>query len=119
MENKENAVQERKASNDKSERNVKLANEIDNKVILLGMKRYAGIGAHLSDIAIALEEFNELLDQFLSTDVKDHEAIGDVLTGINVHVVEHINYHIKHMKRPLGRIIEFCYEDTDNSSESP
>jgi hypothetical protein len=42
-----------------------------------------------------------------------------VLTGINVHVVEHINYHIKHMKRPLGRIIEFCYEDTDNSSESP
>ena len=93
---------------------MKLANEISGKITSLEMKRPpSGIGAHLSDIAIALEKFNELLEKFLSSDVKDHEAIGDVLTSINVQVLEHIYYHIKHLKRPLHRIIEFCYEETD------
>ncbi|MFC1915420.1 hypothetical protein ACFLW4_01835 [Chloroflexota bacterium] len=117
MTQKEKQAEERNPNSDRSKRNVKLANDIDGKITSLGMKRNPGIGAHLSDIAITLEEFNELLEEFLAADVKDHEAIGDVLIGINVHVLEHIYYHIKHLKRPLERIIEFCYEDTNDDSD--
>lgn len=117
MTQKENPVEDRNANSDRTKRNVKLANDIDSKITSLKMKRHPGIGAHLSDIAIALEEFNELLDEFLLTDVKDHEAIGGVLISINVQVLEHISYHIKHLKRPLERIIDFCYVDTKDDSD--
>lgn len=115
MTQKEKPIEDRNANSDRIRRNVKLADEIEDKVEALGMRRPpSGIGAHFSDIAIALEEFNELLNEFLSTDIKDRKTLGSVLTGIEVEVVEHISYHIKYLKRPLGRIIEFCYEDTDN-----
>ena len=117
MAQKENPLLD-KRTKDRIKNNVKLANEISRKVTSLEMRRPpSGIGANLSDIATSLEECNELLDQFLSTDVKDREAIGDVLTSINIEVLEHISYHIKHLKRPLGRIIEFCYEDTKDDGD--
>lgn len=113
MTQKENPALDKRTKN-RIKRNVKLANEIENKVEALEMRRPPyGIGAHLSDIVIALEEFNELVNEFLSTDVKDHETLGWVLTGVKTEA-EHIYYHIKHMKKPLERMIEFCYEEPED-----
>jgi len=106
-------MDEQTNKNDRVKRNVKLANDIDDKIAALGMRRPPGMGAHLSDICIALEESNELINEFLSTDPKDLEKIGETLIAIQVHIIEHINYHIKHVKRPLERVINYCYPEED------
>lgn len=106
------------APKDEAKRHVKLADDIVDKVMALGVPRSAGaLGAHLSDICFALEDCRELIDQLLDTDVKDKDAMESVLIGIRIKVLDHISYHIQHVRRPLQRVIDYCDEEGSTTHE--
>lgn len=101
---------------DKIERNVEMANNIIDKITALGMGHSAGaLGAHLSDICFALEDCRQLIGKLLDTDVKNKDAMEDVLIEIRIKVLDHINYHIKHVRRPLERVIDYCDKEVSTA----
>ncbi|UCH50893.1 MAG: hypothetical protein JSV54_07765 [Chloroflexota bacterium] len=99
---------------DRVNKGIRLSNSFYNKIDSLGIKprTYSGLGADISDIYIELEKYSELVKQLLNTDTKDLEAIGDVLIGIKTSL-QHINWHIKESRRPLERLIDYCFKDQD------
>ncbi len=98
---------------DKIERNVRLAHDIGDKVKELGMKRapIGAMGANLSDLCIDLDDYVKLINQFLEVDIDDKEAIRDILVGIDV-CLDHIRWQCTDVKKPLDRVIDYCYEDS-------
>jgi hypothetical protein len=96
----------------KIQRNVKLAEDIGNKIVSLGMKHYpSGIGADLSDIYLAMEDYKAFVDKLLKLDINDPKIIGNTLVEIQVEL-NHINWHIKESKSPLQRAINYCFEQS-------
>ena len=94
---------------DRVKRNVKLADDIGNKVTSLGFNR-GYMGADLSDIYIEREKYQELIDKFLTTDIKDPEAIGSILIGVRTSL-QHTIYHFRSVRGPLQRLLDYCYKD--------
>jgi hypothetical protein len=92
--------------------NLSLSEKIITKIEKLGMaKPYPGsMGANLSDIYVELMEYQNLVDKWLSTNEKEKVAIGEIFIYMNTSL-EHIEYHIKHVRRSLQRVIEYCYEE--------
>ncbi|GEM_PF-6190579 len=102
-------------SNDKENRtarHLQLAKDIWDKVEALGMRRapVSEMGCTLSDLYMNLEEYRDFLDQFIETDIKDRQALGEVLVDIQV-TLEDITWHANHVKRALKRVIAYCYEE--------
>ena len=92
-------------------KNVKMAVDIQNKIEDLGMNNPpSGIGVNLADIYFTLESFRKLIDKLIGTDAQDKDAMEHVLIEIRIKVLDHINYHTKHVKRPLERVIGYCDE---------
>jgi hypothetical protein len=92
-----------------------LSKNIIDKVEKLGISRppSGSMGANLSDIYIELTKYQNLLDKWLNIDDKEKIAMGEILIYMNTSL-EHIDYHIKHVRRSLQRVIDYCYkEDTD------
>lgn len=99
-------------------KHVKMAADIDEKIAALGMQRPpSSMGAHLSDICFTLEDCRELIDQLLEADVEDKDAMMSVLIGIRVEVLEHLSYHIKRVRRPLQRVIDYCDKEGSTTHE--
>ena len=90
------------------DRNVRLSNDINLKIKDLKFKRYPEIGLHLSDIVISLEVINDLVNNFLEINNEDSVSLGDSLIKLEMEI-SHMNRHAKSLKRPLGRLINYCY----------
>jgi hypothetical protein len=106
-------------SNDKlREYHSLLSKNIIDKVEKIGISRppSGSMGANLSDIYIEVIKYQNLLDRWLTIDNKEKKAMGEVLVYMNTSL-EHINYHIKHVRRSLQRVINYCYEE--NTNEKP
>jgi hypothetical protein len=96
---------------DKSKRNVRLANDIENKVNALKMKRYlrGTMGANLSDICIRLDDYIQLVNKFLEVNPEDKKTMGDILVEIRV-CLEEIKYNCSHVIKTLDKVADYCYE---------
>lgn len=97
---------------DKIQRNLKLAHDIEEKTKELGMKHLTPgtMGVNLSDICIDLEEYIQLVNQFLEVNIEDKRAIGKILVEIRI-CLDAIKWHHNHVKRTLERVIDYCYEE--------
>ncbi|MFA5317066.1 MAG: hypothetical protein WC369_06575 [Dehalococcoidales bacterium] len=97
---------------DKIQRNLKLAHDVEEKTKKLGMKRLppGAMGANLSDICIDLEDYVQLINQFLEANIEDKRAIGEILIEMRVCLNE-IKWHYSQVKRTLERVIDYCYDE--------
>ena len=105
----------------RAQKKAKLAQDITNKLLALGRRRPSTVlGERLSDLYVAFEDNERVVDRFLRTDVKDLKAMGKVLVDIKA-ALDVIRYHIKKVRRPLDGAIHYCYEeDADTqASEEP
>jgi hypothetical protein len=95
--------------------NVEMANSIADLINSLGMRNSKGgqLGADLSDIYFSLRKYRTLLNKLLRTDPNNLEAIQDILVGIKVQVLEHIDWHIKQLKTPMEQVINHCDRKLD------
>jgi hypothetical protein len=96
----------------KIEKNVKLANDIGEKVKALGLRKpTVGImGATLSDLCINLEEYIRLINQFLEANTEDRQKIGEILVEMRV-CLDDVRWHCSHVKKALERVIDYCYDE--------
>lgn len=96
---------------DKTERNVKLANEIADKIKALDMKRppIGTMRATLADLCINLEDDVRLINQFLKVNAEDKRTIGRLLVEMRT-CLDDVRWHYNHVKKILERVIEYCYE---------
>ena len=96
--------------------NVRVANDIIQKLNNLGLKRFncGYIGADLSDIYIEKYVYQGLINKFLTVSLHDPEAIGSVLIKINISL-QHINYHRKSVIKVLEKIIDHLNIDDTKS----
>jgi len=95
-------------------RNVKLSHDFYKKIESLGIKlRLSGLGADISDVYLELERYKESVNRLLNADTKDLETIGGLLIEIKISL-QHINWHIKESRRPLQRLIDYCYKELDD-----
>jgi hypothetical protein len=93
----------------------KVSHEIIGKVKALGFRRttQGSMGAHLGDIYHEQEKYQEFIDKFLVSDIKDPEAVGDALIDVK-YSLRHIIYHVRKGRGTLKRVINKCYKgDTD------
>jgi len=98
---------------DKIERNVRLANDIENMVNALKVKRYprGTMGANLSDICINLEDYVQLINKFLKANPERKKTIGDILVEIRG-CLEEIKWHSNHVIKTLDKVADYCYEES-------
>ncbi len=64
-----------------------------------------------------MEQYRASVDKFLASPGDDLEALAKTLMGVMA-PLNHIGYHLKSVRRPLDRTIDFCYEQTPDSEET-
>ena len=67
----------------------------------------ASLSTDLGDLRSAETALAARLDEFLSTR-QDWEAVGDYLVDLRASI-DHIDWHLKSVRRPLNRITQFAY----------
>jgi hypothetical protein len=104
-----------KVKSSEIKRNLRLADDITNKIKSTGIKRAGStLGKHMAAISMALEHYSGYVDQFLDIDNTDLLEIGYCLFKIRASL-EYIHYHIMKVKGTLERVINHCYPDDDEA----
>lgn len=70
----------------------------------------------LSDIYEACKEYEKYIDKLLNTPNTDYDGLGKLLTEIMVEL-EHMQWHIKSINKPLKRMIDNIYKRVPDNEE--
>ena len=100
----------KRISESKVEYNLRLAEEITNKLIgeAIPQKIVAGIGTDLSDVAVDGQFLGKKLLALIKHKDMSMEQIGPTLTEIQTDL-DHMEWHIRSARRNLKKIISYCY----------
>jgi hypothetical protein len=107
--NTENCAEADRGRSERIDTELKIGDAIWNRLLATGMQSPpTALGAHLPEIYTARDQYAEMIELFLSEDVRDRENIGDVLVGISVEILQHTSWCINDTKRALDEVIGFC-----------
>ena len=70
----------------------------------------AALSTDLGDLWGAQKAFDDCLDGMLNSSA-DWEAVAERLVDLST-VIEHIGWHAKSVREPIGRIAEYAYRNT-------
>jgi len=102
------SVPARRVGRGRAQKKAKLAQDITNKLVALGRRRPSTVlGERLSDLYVAFEDNEQVVDRFLRTDVRDLKAMGKVLVDLKA-TLDVILYHVRKAKAPLEDLIAYC-----------